>query len=109
MPRLQIKDNHNSLKKVVKEIEELKRMLEITTREMDQSLDEEMCRAYAEALQSPKATEIPKHSQHTSDSGTEDCQNDEPSLGSLGLFTGPKYFIKIKFCPSESNLMSLIV
>ena len=33
--RLQIKDKHNSLKKLVKEIEELKRMLEITTRERD--------------------------------------------------------------------------
>ena len=49
-------------------------------RERDQSSDEEMCRAYVEALQSPKAVESPKHSQHTSDSGTEDCQNDEPSL-----------------------------
>ena len=60
-----------------------------------------MCRAYVEALQSPKATERPKHSQHTNDSRTEDYHNDEPSLGSLGLFTGPKYFIKIKFVPSE--------
>ena len=76
--RLQIKDKHNSLEKLVKEIEELKRMLEITTRERDQSSDEEMCRAYAEALQSPKAAESPKDSQHTSDSGTEDCQIDEP-------------------------------
>ena len=60
-----------------------------------------MCRAYAEPLQSPKVVESPKHSHHTSDSGTKDCHNDEPSLGSLGLFTGPKYFIKIKFFPSE--------
>ena len=58
-------------------------MLEITTRERDQYSDEEMCRDYAEALQSPKAAESPKHSRHTSDSGTKDCQNDEPSLGSI--------------------------
>ena len=45
-------------------------MLEITTRERDQSSDEEMCRAYAEALQSPKVVESTKHSQHTSDLGT---------------------------------------
>ena len=70
MLRLQIKDKQYSLKKLVKEIEELKRMLEITTRERDQSFDEEMCRACAEELQSPKASKIPKHSQHTSDSGT---------------------------------------
>ena len=62
MIRLQIKDKQYSLKKLVKEIEELKRMLEITTRERDQSSDEEMCRAYAESLQSPKATESPKDS-----------------------------------------------
>ena len=48
-----------------------------------------------------KIAESPKHSQHTSDSRTEDCHNDEPSLGSLGLFIGPKYFIKIKLCPSK--------
>ena len=82
-------------------------MLEITTRERDQSSDEEICRAYAEALQSPKAAESPKHSHHTSDLGTEDCHNDEPSLGSLGLFTGPKYFIKIKFFPSEYKAYEL--
>ena len=76
-------------------------MLEITTREWDQSSDEEMCRAYAEALQSPKAVESPKNSQHTSDLEAKYCHNEEPSLGSLGLFTCPKYFIKIKFCPSE--------
>ena len=52
--RLHIKDKQYSLKKLVKEIEELKRMLEITTRERDQSSDEEMCRAYVEPLQSPK-------------------------------------------------------
>ena len=51
-----------------------------------------MCRDYAEALQSPKFVESPKNSQHTSDLGTKYCHNDEPSLGSLGLFTGPKYF-----------------
>ena len=45
-------------------------MLEITTRERDQSSDKEMCKAYAETLQSPKAAESPKNSQHTSDSGT---------------------------------------
>ena len=45
-------------------------MLQITTRERDQSSDEEICRAYVEALQSPKAVESPKNSQHTSDSGT---------------------------------------
>ena len=50
MLRIQIKYKHTSLKKLVKEIEELKRMLEITLRERDQSSDEEMCRAYAEAL-----------------------------------------------------------
>ena len=77
MLRLQIKDKQNSLKKMVKEIEEMKRMLEITTRERDQSSDEETCRTYAKALQLPKVAE------------------------SLGLFTGPKYFIKIKFFPSE--------
>ena len=82
-------------------------MLEITTRERDQSSNEEMCRAYVEALQSPKAAESLKHSQHTSDSGTEDYQNDEPPLGSLGLFIGPKYFIKIKFCPSEYKAYDL--
>ena len=70
MLRLQIKDKQYSVKRLVKEIEELKIMLEITTRERDQSSNEEMCRAYAEALQSPKAAESPKHSQHTSDSGT---------------------------------------
>ena len=101
---LQIKDKQNSLKKLVKEIEELKRMLEITTRERDQSSNEEMCRAYVEALQTPKAAKTPKHSQHTSDSKAEDCHNEEPSLGSLGLFTGPKYFIKIFFC-SELDCM----
>ena len=42
-------------------------MLEITIRERDQSYDEEMRRAYAEALQSPKAIESTKNSQHTSD------------------------------------------
>ena len=52
-----------------------------------------MCRAYARALQSPKTAKSPKHSQHTSDLGTKDYHNDEPSLGSLGLFTDPKYFI----------------
>ena len=82
-------------------------MLEITIRERDQSYDEEMCRAYAEALQSPKVVESPKHSQHTSDSEAEDCHNEEPSLGSLGMFTGPKYFIKIKFCPSEYKAYEL--
>ena len=76
-------------------------MLEITIRERDQSSDEEMCKTYVEALQSPKAVESPKHSQHTSDSRAEVFHNEEPSIGSLGLFTGPKYFIKIKFCPSE--------
>ena len=76
-------------------------MLDITIIERDQSSNEEMCRAYVEALQSPKTVETSKNSKHTSDSGTEDWHNDEPSLGSLGLFTGPKYFIKIKFCPSE--------
>ena len=70
MIRLQIKDKQYSLKKLVKEIEELKRMVEITTRERDQSSDEKMCRAYAEALQSPKAAKSTKHSQYTSDSGT---------------------------------------
>ena len=70
MLRLHIKDKQNSLKKLVKEIQELKRMLEIIIRERDQSSDEEMCRAYAEALQSPKTAKSPKNSQHTSDSGT---------------------------------------
>ena len=42
-------------------------MLEITNRERDQFFDEEMCRAYTEALQSPKAPENPKHTLHTSD------------------------------------------
>ena len=69
-------------------------MLEITTRERDQSSDEEMCRAYAEALQSPKAADSPKHSQHTSYGEAENCHDEEPSPGSLGLFTSPKYFIK---------------
>ena len=69
-------------------------MLEITIRERDQSFDEEMCRTYVEALQSPKAAESPKHSQQISDSEVEDFNNEEPLLGSLGLFTGPKYFIK---------------
>ena len=82
-------------------------MLEITTRERDQSSDEEMCRAYAEALQLPKAVESPKHSQHTSDSEAEDSHSEEPSLISLGIFTGPKYFIKIKFCPSKFKAYDL--
>ena len=43
-------------------------MFEITIIERDQSSNEEMCKAYAEALQSPKSTATPKHSQHTSDS-----------------------------------------
>ena len=60
-----------------------------------------MCRAYAEALQSPKAAESPKHSQHTSDSEAENCHDEEPSLVSLGLFTRPNYFIKIKFQVSK--------
>ena len=60
-----------------------------------------MCRAYDEALQTPEAADNPKHSQHTSDSEAENCHDEEPSIGSLGLFTGPNYFIKIKFCPYE--------
>ena len=84
-------------------------MLEIIIRERDQSSDEEMCRAYAEALQSPKVVESPKHSQHTSDSEPKERHDIEPSLGSLGLFTCPKYFIKTKFHPLNSRLMSLIV
>ena len=71
MLRIKIEDTKNYLKQLVNEIEELKRMLEITIKERDQSSDEEMCRAYAEALQSPKAGESPKHSQHTSDSEEE--------------------------------------
>ena len=74
--RLQIKDKQYSLKKLVKEIEELKIMLEITRRERDHSSDEEMCRSYVKALQSPKAAESPKHSQHTSDSEAEYCHNE---------------------------------
>ena len=35
--RLKIKDGHNFLKQIIKEIEELKRMLEITIKERDQS------------------------------------------------------------------------
>ena len=76
-------------------------MLEIAIRERDQSFDKEMCRAYIEALQSPKVPENPKHTLHTSDSEEESCQDEEPSLGSLGLFTGPKFFIKIKFFLQE--------
>ena len=69
-------------------------MLEITIRERDQSSYEEMCRAYAEALQSPKNVESPKHSQHTSYWEETNFHDEEPSLGSLGLFAGPKYFIR---------------
>ena len=56
-----------------------------------------MCKSYTEALQFPKSYENPKHTLHTSDSKEENCEDEEPSLGSLGLFTGPKFFIKIKF------------
>ena len=76
-------------------------MNEITIRERDHSSNEKMCRAYAEALQSPKAADSPKRSQHTSYGEAENCHDEEPSLGSLGLFTSPKYFIKIKFCASK--------
>ena len=82
-------------------------MLEITTRERDQSSDEEMCRAYTKALQSPKAYENPKHTLHTSDSEAKNCQYEEPSLGCMGLFNGPKYFIKVKFCASEGKCCDL--
>ena len=37
-----------SVKRMVKEIEELKIMLEIINRERDQSSNEEMCKAYIE-------------------------------------------------------------
>ena len=94
MLSLQIKYKQYSLKKLVKEIEELKRKLEIEIIERDQSSDEEMYRAYAEALQSPKAVESPKHSQHTSDSRAEVFHNEEPSLGSLGLLIGPNISLK---------------
>ena len=101
MLRLKIKEKHNYLKQLVKEIEELRRMLVITIIERYKSSDEEMCRAHVEALQSPKAVESLKHSQHISDSKAEDFHNEEPLLGSLGMFTGPKYFIKIIFFPFE--------
>ena len=65
-------------------------MLEITIKERDQSSDEEMCRAYAEALRSPKDAKNQKHYQHISDLEAQDFHNEEPSLGSLGLFIGPK-------------------
>ena len=68
MLRLQIKYKQTSLKKLVKQIEELKIMNEITIRERDQSSNEKMYRACVEALQLPKVADNPKHSQHTSDS-----------------------------------------
>ena len=94
MIRIQIKYKHTSLKKLVKQIEELKIMLEITIRESNHSSNEKMCKSYAEALQSPKVVDSPKHSQHTSYWEAEDCHDEEPSLGSPGLFTDQKYFIK---------------
>ena len=82
-------------------------MLKIKIRERGQSFGEEMCKAYTKALQSPKYFDKTKHSLHTSDLEAENCQDEEPYLGSLGLFNGPKYFIKVKFCASEGKCCDL--
>lgn len=84
---LQIKEKQNFLKKLVREIEDLKRVLEVTVREKDQSSEDEMCRQYHIALKSPK---------HEKKDSKEDALLPEPSLG---LFTGPKMCIQVSFCP----------
>jgi hypothetical protein len=81
--RLPIKEKHNNIKSLVKEVDDLKRMLDVVMNEVDHSSEE-----YARVLKSPKKRkERPSLFSDKSGSGTDDQKSQANLELVLGQFT----------------------
>ena len=90
---LQIKEKQNALRNIAAEIGEIKRLLDISIREKDQSSDEELEKVYATAV----GTKLPDDEK---EGDPEECPD---VFGQLGQLSGPRFFIKISLCPPKNK------
>jgi hypothetical protein len=110
---VQIKQKQEDMKMIENEVKELKTLLVIVRQERDVSSDEEMSKAFYEAIEPPPMHKKGYREKTKSggpdkpDTGEREASEPEQQkfksieLPGLNKMSGPKFLIKLLFCPPE--------